>query len=230
MSKSEDLEDIDWRTFQKIVAGLHSDEKTRVKTEYEYPIPGSGTKEIDVVVWEQSEHYEYTVLIECKFHEDPISQSVVDSVNGYFQPSDADKAVIVSKSGYQSGAVERAEGTGVELLTLRQLIPETDIPVDALRYADIDLNINFRNLDVLDMEIDGLDDDSETEREEEQVRLDQTNSQLFTTDRELLDETLLDRLHDFRYSKDLGEHTEEFDDTALLIDGRFFERSCEGDC
>ncbi|MDL0130923.1 restriction endonuclease [Halobacterium salinarum] len=223
MCSAEDFDDIDWRTYQKIVAGLHADEETRVETEYEYPIPGSGTKEIDVVVWEESDYYDYTLLIECKFHDNPLSQSVVDSVNGYFQPSDADKAVIVSKSGFQSGAIERAEGTGVELLTLRQLVPGTDLPVDVLRYLDINLEITNRELDVLDMDVEGLDDNPETEREEVEVVFDQVNSQLFTTDRELLGETLIGRMNELKRTKKVGEHTQEFDDIALLINGDFYE-------
>jgi hypothetical protein len=223
MCSAEDFDDIDWRTYQKIVAGLHADEETRVETEYEYPIPGSGTKEIDVVVWEESDYYDYTLLIECKFHDNPLSQSVVDSVNGYFQPSDADKAVIVSKSGFQSGAIERAEGTGVELLTLRQLVPGTDLPVDVLRYLDINLEITNRELDVLDMDVEGLDDNPETEREEVEVVFDQVNSQLFTTDRELLGETLIGRMNELKRTKKVGEHTQEFDDIALLINGDFYD-------
>lgn len=223
MTSTEDLDDLNWRTYQKIVAGLHADEETRVETEYEYPIPGSGAKEVDVVVWDESDYYEYTVLIECKFHDNPLPQSVVDSVNGYFQRSDADKAVIVSRSGFQSGAIERAEGTGVELLTLRQLVPGTDLPVDALQYANINLEITNRELNVLDMDVEGLDDDAETEREEVEVVFDQVNSQLFTTDRELLGETLIGRMNELKRIKEAGDHTEEFDDTALLIDGDFYE-------
>lgn len=109
--KRDDLDGPDWKVYQKIVAGLHADEDTRVETEYQYLILGSGEKEVDVVVWDQSDHYEYTVLIECKFHDDPVSQSVIDSINGYLLKSDADKAVVVSKSGFQSGAIDRAEGT-----------------------------------------------------------------------------------------------------------------------
>lgn len=222
-SDEEEWTDLDWRTYQKLVAGLHADEETRVETEYDYPIPGSGTKEVDVVVWDRSDHYEYTVLIECKFHGDPLSQSVVDSVNGYFQRSDADKAVIVSKSGFQSGAIERAEGTGVELLTVRRFIPGTDIPADALRYADVGLNIADRDLEVVDMDIEGLDDDEDVEREEVEVEFNRTNSHLYTTDRRPTGGTLLDRLTELKRSKEIGEHTEEFNDTALLIRGDFYQ-------
>ncbi len=215
--------DLDWRTYQKLVAGLHADEETRVETEYEYPIPGSGTKEVDVVVWDQSDHYKYTDLIECKFHDDPISQSVVDSVNGYFQRSDADKAVIVSKSGFQNGAIERAEGTGVELLTIRRFIPGTDISADALRYANVNLNIADRDLDVIDMDTEPLHDDKDGEREEIEVEFNRANSHLYTTDRRPTSETLLDRLVDLKQSKECGKHTEQFDDTALLVRGDFYQ-------
>ena len=226
MSPAEHLDDLDWRTYQKIVAGLHADEETRVETEYEYPIPGSGTKEIDVVVWDESDYYDYTVLIECKFHDSSLPQSVVDSVNGYFQRSDADKAVIVSRSGFQSGAIKRAEGTGVELLTLQQLVPGTDLPVDALRYANVNLEVTNRGLDVLDMDIERLDAHPEDEREEVEVVFNEVNSQLFTTGREFLGETLISRMNELKRTKEIGEHTEEFDDIVLLIDQDFYELNC----
>jgi hypothetical protein len=219
----KDLDEPDWKIYQKIVAGLHADEDTNVETEHSYPIPGSGTKEIDVVVWDQSEHYEYTVLIECKFHSDPVSQSVVDSVNGYFQRSDADKAVIVSKAGFQSGAIERAEGTGVELLTLRRFIPDTDLANNAVRYLNFNLNICHRHIDVLDMDLEPLNKETSGEEKEVQIRFNRQNSRLFTTAKEPLNETLLDRLTEFKQTKDTGTHTEEFDEIALLIEGKFFK-------
>lgn len=223
LDSRNDLDDPNWEIYQKIVAGLHADEDTRVETEYPYPIPGSGTKEIDVVVWDQSEHYEYTILIECKFHSDPISQSVVDSVNGYFQPSDADKAVIVSKAGFQSGAIERAEGTGVELLTLRQFDPNADLPDNAARYLNINSNIYYRDIDVLDMDLERLDEDPSSEEKEVQIRFNRQQSRLFTTDKVPLNDTLLDRLTELKNSQSTGTHTEEFDDIAILIEGKFFK-------
>lgn len=220
--KRDDLDGPDWKVYQKIVAGLHADEDTRVETEYQYPIPGSGEKEVDVVVWDQSDHYEYTVLIECKFHDDPVSQSVIDSINGYLFKSDADKAVVVSKSGFQSGAIDRAEGTGVELLTLRQFVPETDLQEDAVRYLNLDLKIRRRNLDILDMDVEPLEEDPGGEEEEKEIRLTHQNSHLYTSDKEPLNESLAERLTEFKQSKNTGTHTEDFDDAALLIEGNFF--------
>ena len=215
--------DLDWQAYQKLVAGLHADETTRVETEYKYPMHGAGTKNIDVVVWDNSDQYEYTVLIECKFKDRALPQSAVDDVNGYFQISDADKAVIVSKSGFQRGAIERARGTGVELLTLRQLIPGTDLSVDIVRYAEINLNITDRDLEVTEMDLEGLEDDEGTEREEVEHSFTPVNSHLYTTEREPLGETLLDRMTELKRSKEMGKHMEEFENIALLIRGDFFQ-------
>lgn len=65
--------------------------------------------------------------------------------------------------------------------------------------------------------------DSETEREEVEVVFDQINSQLFTTDRELLGETLIGQMNGFKRIKGAGEHIEEFDNIALLINGDFYK-------
>ena len=214
--------DLDWRSYQKLVAGLHADENTEVETEYEYPIYGGGTKEVDVVVWDSSDQYEYTVLIECKFTSKPVSKSIVDSVNGYFQNSDADKAVIVSKSGFQSGAIERARGTGVELLTLHEFIPGTDLPVDALRYMNFNLDVINRDVEILSIETESLEDPDDKQKIGDHV-FTPINSQFYTISREPLRETLHDRILNLKGSKSVGEHREEFDKIAILIEGEFFQ-------
>ena len=214
--------DLDWRAYQKLVAGLHADENTEVETEYEYPIYGGGTKEVDVVVWDSSNQYEYTVLIECKFTSKPVPKSVVDSVNGYFQNSDADKAVIISKSGFQSGAIERARGTGVELLTLREFIPRTDLPVDALRYMNFNLDVINRDVEILSIETESLEDPDDKQKIGDHA-FTPLNSQFYTISREPLRETLHDRILNLKESKSVGEHREEFDKIAILIQGEFFQ-------
>lgn len=218
----DDLDGPDWKIYQKIVAGLHADEDTRVETEHQYPIPGSGEKEVDVVVWDQSDHYEYTVLIECKFHDDPVSQGVVDSINGYLLKSDADKAVVVSKSGFQEGAIERAEGTGVELLTIRQFMPEIDLPKNAVRYLNLDLDIRRREIEVIGIDVERLDEESTSEKEETEIRINHQNSPLFTTDKEPLNDSLAERLFEFKQTENLGTHTKKFDDLVVLLEGKFF--------
>jgi hypothetical protein len=212
---------LDWKSYQKIVAGLHAlGEDVEVEHEYDYPVHSGGTKEMDVVVWNNRERYTITTLIECKFENEPIEQEVVDSLVGVLDNSDADKGVVVSKNGFQSGAKERAEGSGIELWTLRQIIPDIDLE-DRIRRVDMDLTVNQPRIEVLDMDLRAVEE--EQEGREIEATFTPQNSMIYTLDREPTGETLLDRLNQRLNSVQEGEHTEEFEDSLLLVQGEFYQ-------
>ena len=222
MSGSSDTNwsSIDWQSYQQIVAGLHAlDEEVDVEHEYDYPVNSGGSKEMDVVVWDHSGRYTVTTLIECKFHEAPIEQEIVDSLIGVLDNSDADKGVIIAKNGFQRGALERAEGSGIELWTLRQIQPELDLE-DRLQRIDYNVEVTTPRLDVLDMDIRALDEENTGEM---QIELTPRNSMIYTSDREPTGETLIERLNGLLNSLAEGEHTETFEDSLLLIEGDFYE-------
>jgi len=212
---------LDWKSYQKIVAGLHAlGEDVEVEHEYDYPVHSGGTKEMDVVVWDRRGRYTVTTLIECKFHSEPIEQEVVDSLVGVLDNSDADKGVVVSKNGFQSGAKERAEGSGIELWTLRQIIPDIDLE-DRIRRVNMDLTVNQPRIEVLDMDMRAVEE--EQEGREIDATFTPQNSMIYTLDREPTGETLLDWLNQRLNSVPEGEHTEEFEDSLLLIQGEFYQ-------
>lgn len=216
-----DWSNLDWKSYQKIVAGLHAlGEDIEVEHEYDYPVHSGGTKEMDVVVWDRRGRYTVTTLIECKFHGEPIKQEVVDSLVGVLDNSDADKGVVVSKNGFQSGAKERAEGSGIELWTLRQIIPDIDLE-DRIRRVNMDVTINQPKIEVLDMDVRAVEE--EQEGRELNATFTPQNSMIYTLDREPTGETLLNRLNQRLNSMDEGEYTEEFEDSLLLIQGEFYQ-------
>lgn len=221
--------DIDkWRIYQKIAAGIHAQKPdARVEIEHPYPINSGGQKEIDVVVWDDSGRYENTTLIECKDWDDPVGQDIVDSLNGYLRDSDADKGVIVARSGFQSGAKERADGSGVELWTLKKLVPDEDFAPDEVQRVKIHLQPRFRDINVSNIDLTRVDEpedrDETPEREEIEYQFTERNSQLYTHDKEHRGETLTGLLTNRMNSCPPGEHTEEFDDVAVLVNGEFFK-------
>jgi len=211
---------IDWKSYQKLVAGLHAlDEDVEVEHEYDYPLNSGGSKEIDVAVWDHSGRYPVTTLIECKFHENPIEQEVVDSLIGVLDHSDANRGVIIAKNGFQEGAIERAEGSGIELWTLRQIQPEIDLE-DRIQRISTNINLTQRQLDVLDMDLRALDEENAGDM---QVQFTPRNSMIYTSDREPTGETLIDRLNNRLNSVEEGVHSEAFEDSMVLIDGDFYE-------
>lgn len=186
MSQSSDWALDEWRTYQKIAAGIHAvNDGLRVELEYDYPIHGGGSKEVDVVVWDNSARYEHITLIECKSGGDPVPQKVVDSVNGYLMNSDADKGVIISKTGFQSGAKERAEGTGVELWKLKELVPDDDLRDNELRYVNMVMRPTYKDVNVTNMDIEFIDDtDDDVEPQEIDMTFTRKNAHLYNLDGE----------------------------------------------
>lgn len=211
----------EWLSYQQLVAGLHAlDEEVEVEHEYEYNLNSGGVKKVDVVVWDHSDRYEETTLIECKFRDDPIEQEVVDSLIGVLNNSDANRGVIVAKSGFQSGAIERAEGTGIELWKLRFIRPEEDLE-DLIQRVNYNIEVTEPQLEVVNMDL-GAVDEAQVGREL-QVTFTPENSSIYSTDREPTGETLLDRLTERINNVDEGEHTESFEDALVLIQGEFYE-------
>lgn len=223
-SERSNWEKVDWTTFQCIVAGLHAtgDEDRFVRTEYDYKLPAGGSKEIDVYVKDTSSRYDREILIECKFQSAPVSQDIVDSLNGYLGSSGADKGVIISKSGFQSGAKERGKATGVELWTLKEFNPDEDLHNDLVQYLGIHLTLVKPNLQVTDVDLGPLDDVELKGRMVTMIPTPQ-NSRLYTYSKQPTSETLAELLIYFVENNAPGEYTEEFDNRAMLIEGEFYK-------
>ena len=209
--------EVDWKLYQLIVAGLHStgsDDRT-VEHEHEIPINTGGTKEIDVFVEDNPGRHKRQICIECKFHDRSVGQGVVDEVRGYLIDSTADKGVIVSKSGFQSGAIERAENINIDLWTLGDFDPDRDLDEDVVRYVNLDLNIIVPEYRITDIDLSVLHE--ENEGEEISVRTKTPDSQIYSKDMSPLRESLYDRAEAASEEPQEGEYSLEFDDGEMLI-------------
>src|SRR5207244_2636840 len=65
--------------------------------------------------------YEYLTVVECRDEKNPIEVGDVDAFVTKSKDSGANKAVMVSASGFQSGALAVAEKHGIELYTLTEV-------------------------------------------------------------------------------------------------------------
>lgn len=116
------VDDIDEDLYEKIVAGIkNADEVLKVRNKYPLDLSQGGSKEVDVAVWLEQAGHRFFVDIECKFQNSPVEQDVVSALIRDVQNSTADKGVVISRSGFQSGAIEQAEQSNTELYTLRVL-------------------------------------------------------------------------------------------------------------
>lgn len=104
-----------WKELQDLTAkiltecGLVAETEVNLKTV-------RGMSEVDVLVEENIKGRKYKILIECKYWNKKVPKSVVHSFRSVVGDTGAHVGYIISKSGFQSGSYEAAEGTNIELL------------------------------------------------------------------------------------------------------------------
>jgi hypothetical protein len=217
MVEPEDLLPLDSTAYEKLVAGINSEEDdVMIEHQYDYELETGGEKEVDVMIWDRRGDEEKKVIVECKFHNHNLNQGYVDEMVGLLSQSDADQAVLITKTGFQSGAIDRAEG-----------LQGTDMEVDIFELRFYDEENDFENtineintrVGVFDWEIDvtSLDATPMAEEGEDQqfnVNLNEQDSpRIYTEDGQPTDETLFDRWSaDFHQRVDEEEEM-EFDST-----------------
>ena len=138
--------------------------------------------------------------------------------------SSADKGVVVAKSGFQSGAIEQAEGVGAELYTLREIEGrdfEGRIQTITTRFDVMGSTFEINGMSVSPV-------DSELSEEEMYEDLEQSHSltydelDVYDSDRIPTGESVQNLARTLSTDKDPGEHTEAFDDKLVVLNRTFY--------
>ena len=116
-----------WQKFERVVAAIHVAEEKGATVTWNEDIEG---RQFDVVIRFKFQFYEYLVLIECKDWTRPIKVEKVDAFVTKSKAAKANKAIMVSASGFQEGARKVARENGIELYKLSEL---REMPEDFLR-------------------------------------------------------------------------------------------------
>jgi hypothetical protein len=115
-----------WKLFEKLVAAIHHAEGHGAKVVWNDKIHGM---QFDVTVTFRYGLYEYLTVIECKDYRQPVPVKEVRVFVTKYIDAKANKAVMVSSSGYQEGCSKVAENYNIELFTLEEI---NEIPKEAL--------------------------------------------------------------------------------------------------
>jgi hypothetical protein len=123
-----------WKKFERVVAAIHAAENSGATVTWNEHING---RQFDVVIRFKFQFYEYLTLIECRDEQRRVEAGDVDAFVTKSRDAGANKAIIVSSSGFQSGAKTIAEKHNIELFTLTEIheMPEgalTDTLVSVL--------------------------------------------------------------------------------------------------
>jgi hypothetical protein len=116
-----DAEVRDWEDLQDKVAGFFREMGYHTATPADVELSGRGVKEVDVLVEDRRASVRTLILVECKWWGTAIPQDVVHAFSTVVQGTGANFGFIVSRVGFQSGAVEATRNTNITLLTFEQL-------------------------------------------------------------------------------------------------------------
>lgn len=115
-----------WKLFERLVAAIHHAESRSAKVKWNDKIDG---RQFDVTLRFKYGLYDYLTVIECKDYTRPVSVEKVEAFVTKSNSCKANKAIMVSSSGYQEGCTEVARKHNIELYTLKET---NSIPTEVL--------------------------------------------------------------------------------------------------
>lgn len=111
----------DWGGFERLVAKLHETGDVTVERDVILPGRSGAPRQIDVLIRHRQGFYEHLVIVECKYWQDNVERLHVDALSTTIREVGADKGVIFSKKGFQSGAIAQAKAENIDLFVIRDL-------------------------------------------------------------------------------------------------------------
>jgi len=118
-----------WKRFERLIAALHAAEIKGAAITWNEKIHG---RQFDVTVRFNDGLYDHLTVVECKDLATAVEVGEVDAFTTKSRDARADKAIIVSASGFQSGCMGVAERHGIGLFTLKEV---DTIPAETLGSA-----------------------------------------------------------------------------------------------
>lgn len=109
-----------WREYQETTAAFFRSLGLEARTNAK--LTGARTThDVDVVVKSQHVGFEITWVVECKFWHTSVSKLHVLGLRTIVSDLGADRGILLSETGFQSGAIEAAQLTNVQVTSLREL-------------------------------------------------------------------------------------------------------------
>jgi hypothetical protein len=108
-----------WKKFERLVAAIHHAETQGATVIWNDTIHG---RQFDVTLRFKMGLHDYLTVIECKDYAYRVPVEKVDAFVTKARDANANKAVLVSSNGYQSGCSAVAARHGIKLLTLDEKI------------------------------------------------------------------------------------------------------------
>jgi restriction system protein len=95
------------------------------------------THDVDVLVKSQYLGFKVTWIVECKYWNTQVSKLHVLALREIVSDTGADRGILLSESGFQSGAIEAASLTNVLVTSLAETRVKSEHDVNAMRLRDL---------------------------------------------------------------------------------------------
>ena len=126
----------DWKKYQEDTAKFFRSIGLKALTDV--TIKGVRTEhDIDVLVTSQHLGFDIKWIIECKLWKKPVNKLHVLGLREIVSDIGADRGILLSESGFQSGAIEAANLTNVQLSSLVNLQGNSINSINAMRLRDL---------------------------------------------------------------------------------------------
>jgi hypothetical protein len=126
----------DWHRYQDETAKLFHDLGCEVETDAEL-VGARGKHKVDVVARFSRFGLRQRWIAECKYWKRPVPKEKVLTFKGVVDDVGADRGIMVSEAGHQSGAIAIAKHTNVTLSSLKELRDGAKEEIFALALAEL---------------------------------------------------------------------------------------------
>ncbi|SJZ93759.1 Restriction endonuclease [Trichlorobacter thiogenes] len=127
---------IPWKEYQEEAASLFRSLGLDANTDI--TVKGVRTNhDIDVLVKSQHVGFEITWLVECKYWKTRVSKLHVLALREIVSDVGADRGIILSEAGFQSGAIEAAHLTNVQVTSLAEISTSARNDIFSMRLREL---------------------------------------------------------------------------------------------
>lgn len=125
-----------WKQYQESTADYFRSIGLEAKTDVS--VKGVRTNhDIDVFVTSHFDEFDVKWIIECKLWHSPVNKLHVLALREIVTDIGADRGILLSESGFQSGSYEAAQMTNIQLTSLANLKSSSSKKIYAMRFGEL---------------------------------------------------------------------------------------------
>ncbi|WP_417702222.1 restriction endonuclease [Pseudomonas sp.] len=127
---------MNWKDYQEKAAEFFR--SLGLDAETDVTIQGVRTKhDIDVLVKSHHVGFDVTWIVECKHWKSKVSKLHVLALREIVSDTGADRGILLAEEGFQSGAIEAANLTNVQVTSLKHVETSASTAINAMKLRDL---------------------------------------------------------------------------------------------